>query len=114
MNYRANPPYRPFYQLPYCCVPATLQWILYRHGLDILNQESIGAELGLRLPTKGKKLFKNRQIIFLDKTRKERFWYADRKKEIFDTAVLFKERHRIRNFQAHSATHKTGIKKDYL
>ena len=73
MNHRANPPYRPFSQLPYCCVPATLQWILYRHGFDILDQESIGAELGLRLPTKGKKLFKNRQIIFLDKAPKSGF-----------------------------------------
>lgn len=76
-----NPPYRPISQQPYCCVPATLQWILYRHGLDILDQESIGAELGLRLPTKGKKLFKNRHIIFLDKTPKSGFGTQIQKKK---------------------------------
>lgn len=65
--------YRPFSQLPYCCVPATLQWILYRRGLDILNQESIGADLGLRLPLKGKKLFQNSKIIFVSKEPKNGF-----------------------------------------
>ena len=58
--------YTPIYQLPYCCVPATLQWILYRHGLNILDQETIGAELGLQLPLKGQKLFTNPAIIFTD------------------------------------------------
>lgn len=57
--------YRPFYQLPYCCVPATIQWILYRRDLDILDQESIGAELGLRLPEKGRSKFEHPQIKFL-------------------------------------------------
>lgn len=53
--------------MPYCCVPATLQWILYRKGFDILDQESIGAHLGLRLPIKCKRIFKNKDVIFTDK-----------------------------------------------
>lgn len=71
MKYRVDPNYRPILQLPYCCVPATLQWILYRHRLDILDQESIGAELGLRLPVKGKTLFRNRRIRFVPTVPKE-------------------------------------------
>ena len=73
MKYRVHPSYRPFAQLPYCCVPATLQWILYRHGLDILDQESIGAELGLRLPLKGKKFFKKSGITFVSSEPKTGF-----------------------------------------
>lgn len=66
MIYRLKKPYRPIQQLPYCCVPATLQWILYRRGLDILDQESIGATLGLRLPLKAQSIFKNTDILFTD------------------------------------------------
>lgn len=66
MIYKPQKPYRPIPQLPYCCVPATLQWILYRRGLDILDQESIGATLGLLLPLKAKTIFKNNDIVFTD------------------------------------------------
>lgn len=59
-------PYRPFHQLPYCCVPATLQWILYSRDLDILDQETIGVELGLRIPKRFKYLFSNKKIQFTD------------------------------------------------
>ncbi len=59
--------YTPIYQLPYCCVPAALQWIFYRRNLPILNQEDIGAELGLRLPMKGLAKFQNPRIIYTDK-----------------------------------------------
>jgi len=57
--------YTPFYQLPYCCVPATLQWILYRRGYGIFDQIDIGSKLGLRLPKKAKKVIKNELIIYL-------------------------------------------------
>lgn len=67
MTYKLSKPYRPIQQMPYCCVPATLQWILHRRGFDILDQEIIGVYLGLRLPVKCKKLFKNKDIIFTDK-----------------------------------------------
>jgi len=65
MIYKLEENYHPYHQLPYCCVPAILQWILYRHGLDILDQETIGADLGLRLPLKGKAYFSNKSIKFL-------------------------------------------------
>ncbi|MBD3270166.1 hypothetical protein GF376_01425 [Candidatus Peregrinibacteria bacterium] len=61
------PYYHPIPLMPYCCVPAALQWILYRRGLDILDQETIGANLGLQLPISGKKIFRNPGIIFTDK-----------------------------------------------
>lgn len=60
-----NRKYPSILQLPFCCVPATLQKVLYRHGLDILDQEYIGAELGLRLPLKGKLFFSQREITYL-------------------------------------------------
>ena len=65
MIYRLTPDYRPFYQKPYSCVPATMQWILYRHDLDILDQETIGIALGLRLSLKCKDLFDNKNIEYL-------------------------------------------------
>ncbi len=73
--------YRPFYQLPYCCVPATLQWILYRRKLDILDQETIGAELGLRLPEKGRSRFKHPQIKFLASEPREGYGTQIEKKK---------------------------------
>ena len=57
-------------QLPFCCVPATLQKILYRRGLDIFDQEYIGAALGLQLPMKGKDFFSHPEIIYLSKEPK--------------------------------------------
>jgi hypothetical protein len=57
--------YSPIPQLPYCCVPAILQWILYRHGFPIDNQEEIGIELGLRLPERVKNGFNNPHIAYL-------------------------------------------------
>lgn len=53
-------------QMPYCCVPATLQWVLYRRGINIFDQESIGVALGLVLPLRGKSFFQNKQIVFTD------------------------------------------------
>jgi hypothetical protein len=73
MRYSFAPTYNPFYQLPYCCVPATLQWILYRRGLDILDQETIGIELGLRLPPNGKNFFTNKNIHYVSKEPKGGF-----------------------------------------
>lgn len=73
MKYCLSPNYRPFNQLPYCCVPAILQWVLYRHDLDILDQETIGAELGLKLPLKGKRFFTNKNIRYITKEPKGGF-----------------------------------------
>jgi hypothetical protein len=49
--------YRPIPQLPFCCVPATIQWILYRRSFDIQVQEEIGRQLGLKIPKKFSKYF---------------------------------------------------------
>ena len=73
MKYILNTNYRAFYQLPYCCVPTTLQWIFYKRGLDIMDQEEIGVELGLRIPIKGKYLFKNPNVKFFKKEPKQGF-----------------------------------------
>ncbi len=55
--------YHPFLQLPFCCVPAVLQWIFYRRGLDIGNQIEIAKELGLVLPTRFREIFADEEII---------------------------------------------------
>lgn len=60
-------PYRPLVQQKYCCVPATIQWILYRRRFDILDQETIGVELGLQVPPKSAKWFSNPKIIVTTK-----------------------------------------------
>lgn len=54
--------YRPIHQLPYCCVPATLQWIFYRRNLDIYDQVIIGSELGLRVPERFLKYFDDERV----------------------------------------------------
>lgn len=63
--------YRPISQLPYCCVPAILQWILYRRKLDIYDQILIGAELGLRVPEGFLKYFDNEKIRLFSLGAKE-------------------------------------------
>jgi len=42
--------YIPFVHQPFCCVPATIQMILYRRNLKLLSQEEIGCDLGLIIP----------------------------------------------------------------
>ncbi len=65
MKYTYTNKYCAFYQLPFCCAPATLQWVMYRNGLNMIDQELIGKELGLRLPQKAKPFFSNEDLIFL-------------------------------------------------
>lgn len=76
--------------MPYCCVPATLQWILYRHKLDILDQETIGVELGLRLPIKTKSIFKHKNIKFFNNNSKIKFGTQIEKKK-FSINKFFKK-----------------------
>lgn len=87
MEHQLNQNYRPFYQLPFCCVPATLQWILYRNGFDILDQEIIGIELGLRLPEKARSFFTHRDIEY----------FPDDKKMQWGTQI-FTKKYTINNF----------------
>ncbi|HPO06062.1 MAG TPA: hypothetical protein PLQ36_03055 [Candidatus Gracilibacteria bacterium] len=44
-------------------MPAVLQWIFYRRGLDIGNQIEIAKELGLVLPTRFREIFADEEII---------------------------------------------------
>lgn len=78
--YANNHKYRPICQLPYCCVPATLQMILYRRGMDIMTQEEIGAELGLRMPMRMRELFTDERITWLSDDSLENFGTQIRKK----------------------------------
>lgn len=67
-------------QMPHCCVCATLQMIFYRQGLDIMTQEEIGAELGLRMPLRMRELFTDERIKWLSDDSKENFGTRIRKK----------------------------------
>lgn len=58
--------YTPIPQLPYCCVPATLQWIFYRRKLPIGDQIFIGEKLGLRVPKKFMPFFKGTNVKILN------------------------------------------------
>lgn len=51
--------YTPVLQQPYCCVPASLQMILARHGYQDYTQETLGNRLGLVVPLRLKHVFKN-------------------------------------------------------
>lgn len=42
--------YIPFNQQPYCCVPASLQTVMYRRGIPLVAQETLGNALGLTVP----------------------------------------------------------------
>jgi len=39
--------YIPFTQQPYCCVPTSIQMIMYRNGIPLVPAEEIGHHLGL-------------------------------------------------------------------
>jgi len=49
--------YLPIVQQKYCCVPASLSVIMYKHDIPLMPQELLGAYLGLTVPKKVKKLF---------------------------------------------------------
>lgn len=49
--------YTAFTQQPYCCVPASLQIVMYRRGIPLIDQEDIGYELGLTVPEEDKHFF---------------------------------------------------------
>lgn len=52
MKISITPKYNPKTEKPYCCVPAVLQMIQERRGLDFASQDEIGYQLGLIVPTK--------------------------------------------------------------
>lgn len=42
--------YIPFTQQPYCCVPTSIQMVMYRHGIPLIPAEELGYYLGLTVP----------------------------------------------------------------
>lgn len=49
--------YIPLTQQPYCCVPTSIQMVLYKNGLPLLSQEEIGLDLGLTVSAQEADLF---------------------------------------------------------
>ena len=71
--------------------------------MNILDQELIGIELGLRIPKKGKKIFKRVGIKFLDKDPVGGFGTQIEKEKysiplIISKLLFFETEHELRNF----------------
>lgn len=49
--------YVAFTQQPYCCVPASLQMVMHRRNIPLVEQEGIGYALGLTVPEEESHLF---------------------------------------------------------
>jgi hypothetical protein len=49
--------YTPFTQQSYCCVPTSIQMIMYRNGISLIPAEEIGYHLGLTVPPEDADLF---------------------------------------------------------
>jgi len=60
MHYKAAPNdsrYIPFTQQGYCCVPTSIQMIMYRNGIPLIPAEELGHHLGLTVPPANEALF---------------------------------------------------------
>ena len=62
MKAKIHPEYIAMTQQPYCCLPTCVQMILYRRGLQLLEQEIIGIDLGLKIPKEELHNFENVSI----------------------------------------------------
>lgn len=51
--------YIPFSQQPYCCVPTSIQMVMYRHNIPLIPAEELGYYLGLTVPKEANKFFWN-------------------------------------------------------
>lgn len=51
--------YIPLTQQRWCCVPACISMIMYRHGISLIPQEELGYYLGLVVPKEDAHLFYN-------------------------------------------------------
>lgn len=49
--------YIPFSQQPYCCVPTSIQMVMYRRGIPLIPAEELGYYLGLTVPKDAAKFF---------------------------------------------------------
>lgn len=59
-EYKASPTdsrYVPLTQQDWCCVPTSIQMIMYRHGIPLIPAEELGYYLGLTIPPDQTKLF---------------------------------------------------------
>lgn len=60
MTYQAAPNnsrYLPLTQQGWCCVPTSIQMVMYRRGIPLIPAEEIGYHLGLTVPPDQAKLF---------------------------------------------------------
>jgi hypothetical protein len=53
---KINPPYKPLVQEKYLCTPCCIQWVLFRHG-SWVEQQEIARALKTVIPKKYKRLF---------------------------------------------------------
>lgn len=51
--------YIPFTQQDWCCVPTSIQMIMYRNGIPLIPAEELGFHLGLTVPPDQTELFYN-------------------------------------------------------
>jgi hypothetical protein len=51
--------YIPFSQQPYCCVPTSIQMVMYRHSIPLIPAELLGYYLGLTVPKEAAGFFWN-------------------------------------------------------
>ncbi len=51
--------YVPFTQQPWCCVPTSIQMVMYKQGIPLLPAEEIGYHLGLVIPPEKAHFFYN-------------------------------------------------------
>jgi len=64
-NYQAVPKdsrYVPFTQQAYCCVPTSIQMIMYRNGISLIPAEELGYHLGLTVAPEEQSLFYNVRV----------------------------------------------------
>ncbi len=54
--------YVPLTQQPYCCVPTSIQMIMYRNGIPLVPAEELGYHLGLTVPSEDAYLFSNVRV----------------------------------------------------
>lgn len=57
MKLKVNPPYIPLVQQPLCCFACSVQWVLLRRNLKLIDQEEIAQYFGLEIPKKSVKYF---------------------------------------------------------
>lgn len=86
--------YLPITQQPYCCVTACLQMVMYRRGINLIEQEDIAYELGLTVPKNDVHLFKKARTG----QKPSSGWGTQIQKEEFSVPKFFKNHNILLNF----------------